>query len=291
MLVEIVLSKWFRADSIPDDDTLRSTALAGVGAKRLLTAEELARKTLAVSGFQWGRSRGPFRFHPWREGQSSLSDSENGYRLLYGGIDSDGITERARDFTSVMAGVAQSHALQSSYPIVMRELYLLPNEDRRLFADADIGVSPVFEFGDTFEIMAASREERKTVSAVGQLTSGEATVVLAFINNETGEEADRNLRLDRLEVRDARGGLVVSRELEELSGTYGCEWNRAQDDHFAFYCEGALDLPVSIPADGRYSFEVVAWADQNHPTEHAMLELSVESDSERSASAKRIRRS
>ena len=289
LLVEIALSKWFRADSISDDDALRATALAGVGARRLLTAEELARKTLAVSGFQWGRSRGSFRFHPWREGLSSLSDSENGYRLLYGGIDSDGITERARDFTSVMAGVAQSHALQSSYPIVMRELYLLPNEDRRLFADADIGVSPVFEFGDTFEIVAGSGEERETVIAVGQLAAGEVTVVLAFTNNETGEETDRNLRLDRLEVRDARGGLVASRELEEISETYGCEWNRAQDDHFAFYCEGALNVPVSIPADGRYSFEVVAWADQNHPTELAKLELSVESDSERSASANRIR--
>ena len=121
------------------------------------------------------------------------------------------------------------------------------------------------------------------------MTAGEATIVLAFINNETGEEADRNLRVDRLEVRDASGGLVVSREMEELSGTYGCEWNRAQDDHFAFYCEGALNVPVSIPADGRYSFQVVAWADQNQSTEQAKLQLSVESDSERSAGANRIR--
>ena len=132
LLVEIVLSKWFRAASVTDDDAVRATALATVGARRLLAPEELARKTLALTGFQWGRVRGHWR--PESKEQSSLTDANDGYALLYGGIDSDGITERARYLTSVMAGVAQSHALQSSYPIVMRELYLLPEEQRRLFA-------------------------------------------------------------------------------------------------------------------------------------------------------------
>ena len=288
LLAEIVLSEWFRAETVSEDDPVRAIGLGNVGARRMLTAEELAHKTLALTGFQWGRSRG-FQSRPEVAGRSHLTNAERGYALLYGGIDSDGVTERARHLTSVMAGVAQSHALQSSYPIVMRELYLLPEDQRRLFADVDITVTPTLEFGDTFEIRGASREERERVSAAGDLAAGEATVVLAFVNNETGEEADRNLRLDRLEVRDAHGGLVVSRELEEVSGHAGCEWNGARDDHFAFYCEGALDVPVSIPADGRYSLEVVAWADQNHPTEHAKLELSVESDSERSVGAHRIR--
>ena len=287
LLVEIVLSKWFRAASVSDDDAVRTTALAGVGARRLLTPEELARKTHALTGFQWGRTRG--RFALWSEGESHLTDTNGGYALLYGGIDSDAITERARDFTSMMAGVAQSHALRSSNPIVMREFFLLPEEKRLLFDGVNSTVTPVFEFGDTFEITAASREERETVSAAGDLTAGESTLLLSFVNNETGDEADRNLRLDRLEVRDAQGGLVASRELEEISDHAGCQWNGARDDHFAFYCEGVLDVSVSIPADGRYSFEVVAWADQNHPTQHAKLELSVESNSERSAGARHIR--
>ena len=55
LLVEIVLSKWFRADALEDDDPVRRIALRDAGAKRLLTPEELARKTAALTGFSWGR--------------------------------------------------------------------------------------------------------------------------------------------------------------------------------------------------------------------------------------------
>ena len=55
LLVEIVLSKWFRADRVIDADPVRRAALRHAGAKRLLTPEELARKTAAVTGVQWGR--------------------------------------------------------------------------------------------------------------------------------------------------------------------------------------------------------------------------------------------
>ena len=74
-------------------DPVRAVGLGNVGARRLLTPEELASKTLALTGFQWGRFRGRnwYALHE-REG-SHLTDD---YLLLYGGIDSDGITERAR---------------------------------------------------------------------------------------------------------------------------------------------------------------------------------------------------
>ena len=42
LLVEIVLSKWFRADAIEDADPVRLVALRDAGARRLLTPEELA---------------------------------------------------------------------------------------------------------------------------------------------------------------------------------------------------------------------------------------------------------
>ena len=134
LLVEIVLSKWFRADAVDDADPVRRIALHDAGARRLLTPEELARKTAAVTGFQWGRyiSAGCW---PWCGGRpSALTD---GYKLLYGGIDSDGIIERARDMTAVMAGIAKRNAVIVSCPVVMRELYLLPEADRRLFAGID----------------------------------------------------------------------------------------------------------------------------------------------------------
>ena len=137
LLVEIVLSKWFRADAVTDADPVRQAALHGAGAKRLLTPEELARKTAAITGGQWGRAGGsgwPF-MNRWR---SALTSD---YRLLYGGIDSDGVTERGRDLTSVMAGVAKRHAVAVSCPVVLREFYLVPEAERRLFAGIDKDVT------------------------------------------------------------------------------------------------------------------------------------------------------
>ena len=133
LLAEIVLSKWFRADAITDADPVRRTALRNAGAKRLLTPEELARKTAAITGVQWGR-RPTNTLPPFDRWPSHLTRD---YRLIYGGIDSHSITERARDITAVMAGVAKRHAAGVSCPVVMRELYLLPDAERRLFAGID----------------------------------------------------------------------------------------------------------------------------------------------------------
>ena len=55
LLVEIVLSPWFRAESITDDDPVRMVALRNTGAERLLSPEELAWKTHAITGYSWGR--------------------------------------------------------------------------------------------------------------------------------------------------------------------------------------------------------------------------------------------
>ena len=274
LLVELALSRWFRATSVEGDNPVRAAALRGVGASRLLTPDELTRKTLALTGFRWGRER-PREWHaPQDRGKSLLDNTELGYGLLYGGIDSDGVTERGRDLTSMMSGVAQSHAVETSCPIVMKELYLLADQDRRLFAGSSIDVTPNSEFGGTFEVEAASSAEREVVSVSGRLERGEVSVTLAFLNNEAGSDpVDRNLRLDRLDVKDARGNVVDSHELEEATGR-GCEWNRAEDDHFAFYCNGSVEVLVMVPTEGTYDFQVVAWADQN-PGELAKLEILI----------------
>ena len=142
LLVELVLSKWFRAHTLDGAGRLQRAALDGAGARRLLTPEELARKTEALTGFRWGRTRS-YDASPGQEVRDALTGE---YRLLYGGIDSDGVSERATDMTSVMLGVAESHAVESSCPIVLRELFLLPDGKRRLFNgiddDADPSTSP-----------------------------------------------------------------------------------------------------------------------------------------------------
>ena len=85
-----------------------------------------------------------------------------------------------------MAGVAKRHAVQVSCSVVRRELYLLPETDRRLFAGIDQHVTPALELGATFEVEAGSRSDRETLSLGGRLTAGRKTVRLAFTNDLLG---------------------------------------------------------------------------------------------------------
>ena len=253
LLVELALSRWFRADAAGELDPLRRVALRGAGAKRLLTPEELSRKTAALTGFEWGRWHHPAR-KPHRQRGAALTDEE-GYRLLYGGIDSDGVTRRARQMTSLMAGVAQAHAARASCPVVLREFYLLAHAERRLFSGIGIEVSPHFEAAGDFALDAAN----KTYSLRGQLTAGAKTAFLKFPNDLADAKGDRNVRLDRFEVLDGNGERVQAIELETLPAQDDCNFPLA--DHYALHCRGWLKVPFAVDAPGTYAVRVRARGD------------------------------
>ena len=289
LLVEITLSPWFRTVSVEIDDTLRELALSSAGARRLLTPEELAHKTLHLTGFQWGRYRDRGQFRPEKHVLSALTDPEDGYGLLLGGIDSDGITERARDLTSTMAGVAQSHASESSCPIVMRELFLLPDDERLLFEGFDRVITPTWEFGETFEVKGASREEISSFTTHGTLRPGEVTIKLAYLNDYwDGPDADRNVLLDRLRV--LRGDQVVfTLEMEDHEHEHEC--HHIEQEAFHLSSGGTscvLAIPVTITAEATYTVELTAWGDQAGD-EAPRLNVSVESDVTNSAGSLAIR--
>ena len=285
LLVEIVLSKWFRADTVEDTDPVRRVALRNAGARRLLTPEELARKTDALTGFEWGRhirTDCDGRRSDCKRGPSALTDD---YLLLYGGIDSDGIPERSRDITSVMASVARTHALEVSCPVVLREFYFLPDADRLLFSGIDRDVTPVSEFSASFEI-EADRRNPQTVSLSRRLMAGPQTVRLTYYNDYADSDADRNVYLDRLDVRNTAGRIVASRELEELGPSGDC--NRRDGEYYALWCSGSVEVPIDLPVAGMHTIDVVAGAEQAGD-ELPRLSVVVESDAESSAGAKAIR--
>ena len=290
LLVEIALSKWARAESTADDDPVRLAALRDAGMERLLTPEELTSKTAAATGVELDRRLpDPHTGFTW---PSHLRD--DGVRLLYGGIDSDGVTERAGDMTAVMAGVARNHAARLAGAIMLREMHLLPTRQRRLFRHVELATTPASEFGAAFEIEATSWNDRETVSAQGRLTAGDVVARLSYVNDHWEENLpDYNLRLDRLELRNAAGRVVATRELEELDEVHCSDkgWNESEgrDDHHVLWCDGMLEVPLTVPADGRYSVDVVAWAE--HADERlADLQILVESDMERSVGAVAFRR-
>ena len=298
LLVEIALSPWFRAEAVTDDDPVRSAALRITGVERRLTPEELAWKTQAITGYGWGRantSPGDLLTQGDSGGYISQLTNSRLYRLLYGGIDSDGITERADDMTALMAAVAQSHAVEVSCPIVQREFLLWPDAKRRLFGGIDKSVSPVSEISGTAVIAAESWENRQTNLWAVSLAAGDKTVRLGFLNDfwDPETQADRNLILDEVIVRNQAGEVVEHVELESLDpgDCRGPYWNVSTErlDGYGLYCERWLDVPVSIPADGDYRIEVVAFQEAAGE-ESAMLEIVVESDSDTSRGALAIRR-
>ena len=288
LLVEMVLSRWFRAESIPDDDPVRTVALLNAGAKRLLTPEELAHKTLALTGVQWGRYwRQPW--HDWGQQRHALASE---YGTLYGGIDSDGIIARARDMTAVMAGVAKSHAVEVSCPVVLREFYLLPDQQRLLFGGIDHRVTPNWEYTQVFRIAASTAEDAETLSVVRSFGAGSKTLRLTFENDfySDVEEADRNVHLDRVVVRDVDNDSVVT--TYEFEDHARGECGAAEDDHYFLWGGGsacALEVPLDIPAAGTHAIEVVAWADRAGD-ELPRLRVTLESDDGNSIGAVTIRK-
>ena len=185
LLVEIVLSKWFRADAVTDTDPVRHAALHDVGARRLLTPEELARKTAAVVGVQWGREIDRYIISYSGGRFNSLTDQ---YRLLYGGIDSDGITERARDLTSVMAAVTKRHAVEIACPAVLRDFYLVPERQRRLFA----GIEPAERGEDAVKAKLVDLHEKLFGVRVTADSADVAAAYRLFVDvSERGRQAGR----------------------------------------------------------------------------------------------------
>ena len=183
LLTEIALSPWFRAESMVAGDPIRNVALRDAGVERLLTPEELQRKTEAVTGYAWYRRH--FRVQgstPSRLNDRRHSLSDGSYSLLYGGIDSNGIVDRAVDVTPVMAAVAQTHALEVSCPVAMRELFLLPENERLLFGGIDVTESLSVEASNEFSIDAESWESRQTVSLSALIGPGDRIVRLTFTN-------------------------------------------------------------------------------------------------------------
>jgi hypothetical protein len=229
LLVEIVLSKWFRADGVESANPILQVALQDAGARRLLTPEELARKSAALTGFQWGRH---IRANCWPECEQHPSALTDDYRLLYGGIDSDGITERARDITSVMAGVAKTHAAQVSCPIVMRELYLLPDRKRRLFSGIDKNVTPL-RGADTI------RNKLLGVRVTPHSPDVESAYRLfleVWERNRTSRDADTNFRgvlcdwsRDIVFWEGILDAAVVEHENEDGWRWYEHDWDRIND--------------------------------------------------------------
>jgi hypothetical protein len=91
---DLVTSDFYRADGIATAiaDEKRLAELDDIGIARMLSPEQLERKIAAVFGKPWGR----------------LKSSDGGLAMLYGGIDSKEVTERATDPSGAMGAIMRT---------------------------------------------------------------------------------------------------------------------------------------------------------------------------------------
>ena len=227
LLVEMVLSPWFRADAVEDANPVRRIALRDAGARRLLTPEELARKTDALTGVRWERRIN--QGWPYLKWPSGLTHD---YRLLYGGIDSDGVTQRARDLTAVMAGVAKRHAMQIACAVVTRDFYLRTGSEQRLLA----GIDKYTTAPDAIRGKLMELHEKMLGVEVGPHSPDVERAYGLFADVLERKRAERDTRFehwncyagahDRFFFEGLLDDIVVENENEDGHRWYDFDWDR-----------------------------------------------------------------
>lgn len=127
LLVDLTLSDHFRAESVEAITAAQDVELDRVGTGKLLTPEQLSRKLETTTGFSWE--------------YGSFGALDEVYLLIYGGIDSFGITDRATDLTTLMSTVVTTMANEVSCPITAQEFGLSANQ-RMLFPFVELNSLP-----------------------------------------------------------------------------------------------------------------------------------------------------
>lgn len=132
---ELVLSPYFRAKNLDSSaSAMQQAELAPLGSGRLATPERLSAKIYAATGVQWARNA---------QQQPYLIDD---YRVLYGGIDSNSVTERLSQPNGIIASVAERMANEVACASTAYD-FSRPAAERKLFPTVAIGDVPETPIG------------------------------------------------------------------------------------------------------------------------------------------------
>lgn len=124
LLVDLIVSKWFRADNLLIPSPERKTELESLGSYHLLTPEQLSRKMEATLGMTWSKMQ------PTRE-----------YGFLYGGFDGGNkISERNTSLNTLLSVVVERMGYEMGCDIVANDFS--KNIDQRI-------LFPFVELSDT----------------------------------------------------------------------------------------------------------------------------------------------
>ncbi len=200
----IILSPYFRGsnakEELSEGEALR---LDGVGGGRLSTPELLARKIAATTGARWVR--------PWDLSEYLLTD----YQILYGGIDSDTITQRLGSMSGLMAGVSARLANEVACQTTAWD-FTKAADARTLFPYVDLTTMPETAAGE--EVPGAVEDIRANIQYLHERILGERVEV-------DSPEVDRTYALF----------------LDLWRGGFDDVASEAEDDWLPWQCQGRVD--------------------------------------------------
>jgi Protein of unknown function (DUF1588)/Protein of unknown function (DUF1592) len=197
----LIQSPYFRAANTTATNPARLAQLQTLGTGRLLSPEQLNRKLQATLGYTWRSGQNP-----------ALLDA---YNLLYGGIDSDSVTERLVTPNGIMSAIMWRMANEVSCRAVSLD-FASPQASRRLFKEVEVTTVP--------ETVLAEPDAAGRAAIVRNLSHLYLTL-LGEPLVENSSEFDRVYNLFVTTWREGRAKLAseeVSRSLP-----YDCQYRRA----------------------------------------------------------------
>lgn len=192
------VSEFYRADGLATavSDPKRRAELDDVGLVRMLSPEQVERKVGAVFGQRWGR----------------LHDQ---MAMLYGGIDSKEVTERATDPSGAMGAIQRIMSNDVAVKHVLRD-FARPAAERTLFP----GIEPTVVPGSSTEADAAIRK------AIAHLHGH----ILGRYDAPDSADGERTYKLFAGIVQDARGQKGLEKQ-ESYTARQGVT-NPPADPHY-----------------------------------------------------------
>lgn len=220
LFVEMVMSPLFRANRLRNPDPTREVELAAIGMGRLLTPEQLERKLSALAGTDWRE------FPAAQSGQLTAR-----FPLLYGGIDSDGVTTRTYEMTALMQTVADTMANEAACPATLAD-FGRPAGSRLLFPHVEPETTPNAVARTQRELSAfwlgeLPAPEPESLALQVDLRPGTYRALVVAPNSvcDFDDEPDcpdlRSVIVDRITVTGPSGGVVVALEAEDATTAPG----------------------------------------------------------------------
>ena len=141
----LLLSPYYRANTV---DTNKVVAANHIGSTRLLSPEMLQRKLKATLGFDWYELR--------------ANDQDN--RIMFGGIDSDSVTERIHNPSGLMVAMQERMAVEMACRATAFDFTKVRSptvNERRLFKYVSPGIQPYD--ADGFELTSNIEAIKKNI--------------------------------------------------------------------------------------------------------------------------------